>query len=90
MHYVPWTFHEIYVDETQDFSQSELALLVTLCQNPNNMFLAGDTAQSIMRGISFRFCDLKSLFFFVEESQDRKKSRSSKIEVSLIIHNFKK
>ncbi|CAL1532834.1 unnamed protein product, partial [Lymnaea stagnalis] len=58
-----WSPHNIYIDETQDFSQAELALLVSLCREPNKMFLAGDTAQSIMKGISFRFADLKSIFF---------------------------
>ncbi|CAL1532830.1 unnamed protein product [Lymnaea stagnalis] len=58
-----WMPHHIYIDETQDFSQAELALLVSLCRFPNQMFLAGDTAQSIMKGISFRFADLKSIFF---------------------------
>ncbi|OPL21743.1 hypothetical protein AM593_00808, partial [Mytilus galloprovincialis] len=36
--------------------------------NPNDMFLTGDTAQGIMRGISFRFSDLKSLFFYASHS----------------------
>ncbi|XP_059151541.1 TPR and ankyrin repeat-containing protein 1-like [Physella acuta] len=89
MQNVPWTFHEIYVDETQDFSQCELALLVTLCHNPNNMFLAGDTAQCIMRGISFRFCDLKSLFYFVDQSRHRKKNKSSQIELEHLTINYR-
>ncbi|KAK0066179.1 TPR and ankyrin repeat-containing protein 1, partial [Biomphalaria pfeifferi] len=63
MSYIPWSLHAIYTDETQDFSQAELALLVSLSSDPKNMFLAGDTAQSIMRGISFRFADLNSLFY---------------------------
>jgi len=63
-----WAIHEIFVDETQDFTQAELCLLLRICQNPNQMFLTGDTAQNIMRGISFRFKDLKSLFFHYKES----------------------
>lgn len=43
--------------------QAELYLLLHICQNPNDMFLTGDTAQGIMRGISFRFKDLRSLFY---------------------------
>lgn len=58
-----WQVDEVYVDETQDFTQAELDLLIRLCKNGNRMFLSGDTAQAIMRGISFRFDDLKSLFF---------------------------
>ena len=33
--------------EVQDYTQAELYILTKLCHNPNNMFLAGDTAQSI-------------------------------------------
>ncbi|XP_070208314.1 TPR and ankyrin repeat-containing protein 1-like [Littorina saxatilis] len=58
-----WVIHEIYVDETQDFTQAELFLLMCLTDQPNRMFLTGDTAQSIMRGVAFRFTDLKTLFY---------------------------
>lgn len=57
-----WSVHQVYVDETQDFTQAELSLLIRCCRSPNELFFTGDTAQSIMRGISFRFNDLKSLF----------------------------
>ena len=57
-----WSVHQVYVDETQDFTQAELSLLIRCCRSPNQLFFTGDTAQSIMRGISFRFNDLKSLF----------------------------
>lgn len=60
---------QIYVDETQDFTQAEMALLIQLSQNPNNMFFTGDSAQAIMRGVSFRFCDLKTLFYHARKSQ---------------------
>lgn len=63
-----WVIHQLYVDETQDFTQSELCVLLRITQNPNDMFLTGDTAQGIMRGISFRFSDLKSLFFYARKS----------------------
>lgn len=38
-----WVIHQMFVDETQDFTQAELCLLVRLCQNPNDMFLTGMT-----------------------------------------------
>ncbi|XP_067665651.1 TPR and ankyrin repeat-containing protein 1-like [Haliotis asinina] len=63
-----WVIHQLYVDETQDFTQSELCVLLRINQNPNDMFLTGDTAQGIMRGISFRFSDLKSLFYYARKS----------------------
>lgn len=33
------------------------------------MFLTGDTAQSIMRGVAFRFTDLKTLFHHAKEQR---------------------
>ena len=72
-----WVIHEIFVDETQDFTQAELCLLIRCSQQPNNMFFTGDTAQSIMRGISFRFEDLKSLFLYANSSMDTQTNNKS-------------
>ena len=63
-----WVIHQIFVDETQDFTQAELSLLIQCSQDPNNLFFTGDTAQSIMRGIAFRFKDLKTLFYYAQQS----------------------
>ena len=54
--------HQLYVDEVQDFTQAELALFLRCYYLPCRLFLTGDTAQSIMRSVSFRFCDLQSIF----------------------------
>lgn len=37
----------LFVDEVQDFTQAELYIMTKLCRDPNSLFLAGDTAQSI-------------------------------------------
>ena len=80
-----WSIHSIYVDEVQDFTQAELAILLRICRSPNDMFLSGDTAQSIMRGVSFRFKDLKSLFH-----EARKRSSSIVVpEVTTLQRNFR-
>jgi hypothetical protein len=87
-----WYLHEMYVDETQDFTQAELALLIRCCHDPNQMFLTGDTAQSIMRGIAFRFEDLKSLFHYARESNPAKgKLNSLQVPrtVYQLIHNYR-
>lgn len=63
-----WSVHRFYVDETQDFTQAELSLLIRCSRDPNGLFFTGDTAQSIMRGIAFRFNDLKSLFYYSQQS----------------------
>lgn len=59
---VSWSIHSVYIDEVQDFTQAELAVFIRCCRDPNSMFFTGDTAQSIMRGIAFRFQDLRSCF----------------------------
>ncbi|XP_029445566.1 TPR and ankyrin repeat-containing protein 1 [Rhinatrema bivittatum] len=65
---LPWSIHELYGDEIQDFTQAELALLMRTINDPNSMFLTGDTAQSIMKGVSFRFSDLRSLFHYASKN----------------------
>ena len=59
----PWVVHNFYIDEVQDFTEAELYLLLSCSQCPNGNFLCGDSAQSIMRGVSFRFTDVRSLFY---------------------------
>ena len=66
-----WSIHHFYVDEVQDFTQAELSIFLRCCREPNGIFLTGDTAQSIMRGISFRFRDLRSLFHYASENASR-------------------
>ena len=70
---VPWSVHNFYVDEVQDFTQAELSVLLRCCRDPNGLFLTGDTAQSIMRGVSFRFEDLKTLFYKVQQKAEHVK-----------------
>eukprot|EP00980_Cylindrotheca_fusiformis_P007733 scaffold1639_cov107-Cylindrotheca_fusiformis.AAC.3 len=53
----------VFVDEVQDFTQSELFLVAKLCNDPNSLMLAGDTAQSIAVGVGFRFTDVRQIFF---------------------------
>ncbi|XP_073930258.1 TPR and ankyrin repeat-containing protein 1 isoform X3 [Castor canadensis] len=65
---LPWSIHELYGDEIQDFTQAELALLMKCINDPNAMFLTGDTAQSIMKGVAFRFSDLRSLFHYASRN----------------------
>ncbi|XP_068008818.1 TPR and ankyrin repeat-containing protein 1 [Melanerpes formicivorus] len=75
---LPWSIHEFYGDEIQDFTQAELALLMKCINDPNAMFLTGDTAQSIMKGVAFRFSDLRSLFHYASKNSLSKKQRVRK------------
>ena len=64
--------HRLYIDEVQDFTQAELALLLQCSHIPYGQFLTGDTAQNIMRSVSFRFCDLRSIFHDFQINLDSK------------------
>ncbi|NXV83306.1 TRNK1 protein, partial [Atlantisia rogersi] len=75
---LPWSIHEFYGDEIQDFTQAELALLMRCINDPNTMFLTGDTAQSIMKGVAFRFSDLRSLFHYASKNSMSKEQRIRK------------
>ncbi|KAI0061021.1 P-loop containing nucleoside triphosphate hydrolase protein [Artomyces pyxidatus] len=57
----------LYVDEVQDNLLIDAKLLRSICHNPDGLFWAGDTAQTISVGSSFRFDDLKAFLHRVEE-----------------------
>ncbi|KAK1685246.1 hypothetical protein QYE76_046094 [Lolium multiflorum] len=62
----------VYIDEVQDLTMTQIALLKYVCRNIKEGFLfAGDTAQTIARGIDFRFEDIRSLFYtaFLAENE---------------------
>lgn len=54
----------VYVDEVQDLTQAQLALFKFVCAHHEAGFVfAGDTAQTIARGVGFRFEDVRRLFY---------------------------
>jgi len=63
--------HSTFVDETQDFTQAELALFLRLTHDKNDCVFSGDTCQTIACGVGFRFEDLKSLFKYEQNRQAR-------------------
>ncbi|KAK3263461.1 hypothetical protein CYMTET_27734, partial [Cymbomonas tetramitiformis] len=60
----------IFADEVQDMSPLELKLLLRLCHDKNQLFLGGDTCQTIARGVGFR---LVFLIFSRREIQSRRR-----------------
>ncbi|KAF8533500.1 hypothetical protein BDD12DRAFT_898763 [Trichophaea hybrida] len=54
---------EIYVDEVQDQRSADIILLLKLVKNPCGIHFAGDSAQCISKDSTFRFNDLKAMFF---------------------------
>jgi hypothetical protein len=55
--------HEVYIDECQDNQIVDLALILKVFDRANSIFLAGDIAQCIARGSSFRFQGMRRYFF---------------------------
>jgi len=53
-----------------------VAVLRRLCRNPDGLFWAGDTAQTISAGSSFRFDDLKAFLYRIEVSQHQLSSKA--------------
>lgn len=62
-------FDLIIHDEVQDATQAELSLYFLVSRDANSMFFTGDTCQTIARGVSFRFADLRSLFHYRQQTQ---------------------
>jgi hypothetical protein len=54
--------HRMLIDECQDLTQAELALLLEVAHDKDALYLCGDAAQTISRGVGFRFADVRTLF----------------------------
>ncbi|KAK3002992.1 hypothetical protein RJ639_019264 [Escallonia herrerae] len=80
----------VYIDEVQDLSMRQISLFKYICRNVDEGFVfSGDTAQTIARGIDFRFEDIRCLFYkeFVFGSRGSATDRrSAKGRVSQILH----
>ncbi|KAF9647525.1 hypothetical protein BDM02DRAFT_3187952 [Thelephora ganbajun] len=57
----------LYIDEVQDNLLVDTLILRTLCNNQRGLFWAGDTAQTIAVGSSFRFTELKAFQHRIEK-----------------------
>ncbi|KIO23206.1 hypothetical protein M407DRAFT_78343 [Tulasnella calospora MUT 4182] len=68
----------LYVDEAQDHLMLEAALLRSICPNPNGLFFAGDTAQTISVESTFRFSELKAFLYRLEREDELVKRGSRK------------
>jgi hypothetical protein len=55
---------KIYVDEVQDYTQAEILLFFHL-SGAGNLFLAGDPAQNVTKGVEFRFDEIRSVGYYI-------------------------
>ncbi|KAA8532347.1 hypothetical protein F0562_032398 [Nyssa sinensis] len=80
----------VYIDEVQDLTMRQIALFKYICRNVDEGFVfSGDTAQTIARGIDFRFQDIRSLFykkFVLESRSDGSAGRNEKGQISEIFN----
>lgn len=61
---------KIYVDEIQDYTQIEILLFFFL-GGPGGLFLAGDSAQSVVEGTEFRFEEIRSVGYYISGNGSR-------------------
>ncbi|GKA24657.1 UvrD-like helicase, ATP-binding domain, P-loop containing nucleoside triphosphate hydrolase [Tanacetum coccineum] len=82
----------VYIDEVQDLSMRQISLFKYICQNVDEGFVfAGDTAQTIARGIDFRFQDIRSLFYkeFLSTGTSGKQEKGLVSEIFQLKQNFR-
>ena len=63
--------HSLYRDEVQDATQAELLLDICVVADPSGIYYCGDTAQTIARGLGFRFADVRALFWHDNQRRER-------------------
>jgi hypothetical protein len=79
--------HSTFVDEVQDFTKAEMKLIMSVSAMPNGFFLTGDTAQTIARGLSFRFSDLRSVFHLAAQSSTT--GANAPKEIYKLVNNYR-
>ncbi|GJZ09515.1 UvrD-like helicase, ATP-binding domain, P-loop containing nucleoside triphosphate hydrolase [Tanacetum coccineum] len=82
----------VYIDEVQDLSMRQLSLFKHICQNVDEGFMfAGDTAQTIAKGIDFRFQDIRSLFYkeFLSTRTSEMQEKGLVSEIKQLKQNFR-
>ncbi|KAK4842428.1 hypothetical protein QYF36_021493 [Acer negundo] len=78
----------VYIDEVQELTMSQIALLKNICKNVDEGFVfSGNTSQIIAKGFDFRFQDIRAMFhkkFVLESSSNEHVGREEKVQFSYI------
>ncbi|XP_063936853.1 uncharacterized protein LOC135147630 [Daucus carota subsp. sativus] len=70
----------VFIDEVQDLSMRQISLFKYICKNVHDGFsFSGDTAQTIAKGINFRFEDIRYLFYRDFLGQENEKGKISSL-----------
>ncbi|XP_038876924.1 uncharacterized protein LOC120069278 [Benincasa hispida] len=79
----------VYVDEVQALTMMDIALLKYLCGNVSSGFVfSSNTAQTIAKGIDFRFQDIRFLFYkeFMSRVKTDEKDDAGFLKIPDILH----
>ena len=85
------TFDEVYIDEIQDHRCLDIELFLCFLKDPRGFHLAGDTAQAISHDSTFRFADIKLLFYehFAGSRTSTKQSDIAKPQIFTLSKNYR-
>lgn len=85
------TFHEVYIDEIQDQRCLDIELLLTFIKDGRGFHFAGDTAQAISQDSTFRFSEIKALFYehFAATSAATHQGELSRPEMFTLSKNYR-
>lgn len=85
------TFDEIYIDEIQDQRCLDIELFLSFLKDGRGFHVAGDTAQAISNDSTFRFSDIKRLFYehFAEASCSTKQCELSEPKMFTLSKNYR-
>lgn len=61
-------YTKVYIDEVQDYTQAEILFFFYMA-GPNDLFFAGDTAQSVVESCEFRFEDIKTISHYLADGK---------------------
>jgi superfamily I DNA/RNA helicase len=75
------SIHYLMIDEVQDLPHATLYMLVKIAEQ--GVFFSGDTAQTIAKGVGFRFGDLKSMFGSKNFDSELKLARPSVMQLTI-------
>ena len=85
------TFDEVYIDEIQDQRCLDIELLLSFVRDGRGFHFAGDTAQAISQDSTFRFSDIKALFYehFAAASAATHQSELARPEMFTLSNNYR-
>lgn len=85
------TFDEIYIDEIQDQRCLDIELFLSFLKDGRGFHFAGDTAQAISHDSTFRFSDIKRLFYehFAEASNLTKQCELAEPRMFTLSKNYR-